>query len=764
MSRRKTFLSIIFSFSLMISFTACSDINMKRETQQKKKSIKTGKNQVMPVVVQKKSFFRKQDLHVSLNSKQLRNGTEENPFMTLEEARDEMREKKKAGNLPADGITIWIHGGTYMRDIPFELGPDDSGAKDFPVVFQAVPGEEVRIIGGKIITPAQIKPVADAELKKRLPEKSADKVMEIDLVQAGIKHRGPFPDLFGNVGQLGNGGIVDLYFNGNRLGIARWPNNGYTTMKEVLDSGDTKSKRPGTFVYRGNRPEKWLKAVDNGLWIAGFWRVPWVIQTIKVKNIDKDKKTISHAVAVSLGIGSKYTPVVNGTRKGNGKEPWYALNIPEELDLAGEWCIDFKTGKLYLYPPEKILSDSLLISDLQQPIIKLNNTEYVQIKNLTIEGGLAESVLIEGGQNNLIAGCTIRNTGGIGAVIKNGKENGIQSCDLYHLGANGISITGGDRRTLTAAANFAVNNHIHHYGEVTKIVNGVELSGVGNRLANNLIHDGTYGGVQYRGNNHIMEYNEIHNVGLDGGDLGGFYTNSDWAGAGNVMRYNFIHHGKGCEAFYMDDGHSNDLIYNNIAYKTLCGPFIGGGHNHKVHNNISFQCQKGIHIDDRGIPRKYNKKSRGHYQPFQKFVEGNEIFLKAYPGIERIPEDKPEYPTGNIIENNVIAECEKGIELYGNKKSFEDMIIRDNLILDSNPGFANAANLDFTLNNNPNPEALKKLSWLNTHFSQIGLKKDNYRKTLPSDKATGRNEFRPPRQIFDSTKDVDASNRIEGKK
>lgn len=687
-------------------------------------------------------------------------GDEKQPLKSIEAALSTVRSLIENNQYPEHGVTIKLGKGSWLINKSLVLNRHLCGTEQGPLVIIGESAEESRILGGHVFKPADFSKVSTDNVKNRFPLEVRDRILELDLARHHINCTGPFPDLF----STGNGGIVDLYFNGQRLGIAKWPNHGYTTMKEVLDSGDWREERPGTFVYRSNRPEGWQAAVDNGLWIAGFWRVPWVIQTIKVKAIDTERKTITLAVAVPGGIGSKYTPTVDGTRKGDGSEPWYALNLPEETDLPGEFCIDFKNDKLYLLPPDNFQNTEIIISDLADPVVLLDNTEHVQLRGLSIESGLSEAIRIEEGTSNLLVGCTIRNTGGTGVVIRGGKENGILSCDLYHLGAGGISISGGDRRTLTAAENFAVNNHIHHYGEVSKIVHGIWLSGVGNSAANNLIHDGTYGGVLYGGNNHLMEYNEIHNIGLDGGDLGGFYANADWASAGNVMRYNFVHHTKGCQAFYMDDGHSSDLIYNNIAYKVGCGPFVGGGHNHQIHNNVSFQCDKGIHVDDRGIPRKYNKKSRLHYQPFQEYAEGNEIFRKAYPAIGRIPENRPEYPTGNSIENNVIAECGEGIDLHGRENSFEDIIIRDNLILNSNPGFTNAAQLDFTLKSDADPKVLGKLFWLNEHFPKTGLYQDQYRKSLPLDEETGRNRFRPPRQIFDSTKDVEASNRIEAEK
>ena len=250
--------------------------------------------------------------------------------------------------------------------------------------------------------------------------------------------------------------------------------------------------------------------------------------------------------------------------------------------------------------------------------------------------------------------------------------------------------------------------------------------------------------------------------GLDGGDLGGFYSNGDWASAGNVMRYNFVHHAKGCNAFYMDDGHSTAEIYHNVAYEIMSGPFIGGGHNHKVHNNLSYQTKKGIHIDDRGIPRKYNKASRKHYKPFQQFVEGNPVYAKSYPSIDLIPDNTPELPTGNLVEDNVIVKCAKGIFLYGKQKSYTKMTVQNNLTLNSNPGFTDVGKLDFTLKPDADPQVMEKLSWLDGHFPKIGLQKDEFRKTLPTVEETGRNAHRQTRQVFDSTKDVDASNRIEG--
>ena len=237
------------------------------------------------------------------------------------------------------------------------------------------------------------------------------------------------------------------------------------------------------------------------------------------KSIDTQRHVITHAVGIPQGIGSKYTPEVNGTRHGDGKEPWYALNLLEEIDQPGEWCIHFPTRKLYFWPPEDLARATVLIADMDKPLVTIRGASHVTLRGLTIEAALGPAVRVEGGEDVRIAGCTIRNAGS-GVDIVSGKAHRIESCDLYEIGAGALHIAGGDRVRLEPAGHLAVNNHIHHCGRTLRTVEAVLIEGVGNRFARNLLHDLTYGGVRYLGNDHVMEGNEIHNIGLDGGDLG----------------------------------------------------------------------------------------------------------------------------------------------------------------------------------------------------------------------------------------------------
>lgn len=95
-------------------------------------------------------------------------------------------------------------------------------------------------------------------------------------------------------------------------------------------------------------------------------------------------------------------------------------------------------------------------------------------------------------------------------------------------------------------------------------------------------------------------------MGLDSGDVGAFYTWHDWTSRGNILRYNLVADAPQCNAFYIDDGDSGDTVVGNVVWRAHYGPFIGGGHDNIVKGNLVIDCPRGIHLDDRGVPRGYN--------------------------------------------------------------------------------------------------------------------------------------------------------------
>ena len=266
------------------------------------------------------------DFYVGPNGDDGNAGTQEKPFATLERARTAARTLKAKGRPLPGEITVHVAAGRYLRTESFILTGADSGGPGEPMVYRGA-CQETRQIAGQIVPAERFLPINDAAVLARLDPAARGKVLQLDLKPLHVQHAGPFPPSF-----KGSGGLLELFFNNTRMPLARWPDQGYATMRQVLDSGLKPQPHQGTFIYRGERPARWQAAARAGrLWLVGFWRVPWVIETVQVESINTSRKTITLAVLVENGIGSKYSKEINGTRPGDGKEPWYALNLLEEL-------------------------------------------------------------------------------------------------------------------------------------------------------------------------------------------------------------------------------------------------------------------------------------------------------------------------------------------------------------------------------------------------------------------------------------------------
>ena len=131
------------------------------------------------------------------------------------------------------------------------------------------------------------------------------------------------------------------------------------------------------------------------------------------------------------------------------------------------------------------------------------------------------------------------------------------------------------------------------------------IGGVGQRASHNLIHDHPHCAILFNGNDHLVEFNEIHHIALETGDVGAIYTGRDYTYRGNRIRYNFIHDtggvGMGSMGVYMDDCVSGTEIFGNPFYKVQRAAFLGGGRDHQVRNNIFVDCDHAVELDGRGL-------------------------------------------------------------------------------------------------------------------------------------------------------------------
>jgi hypothetical protein len=243
---------------------------------------------------------------------------------------------------------------------------------------------------------------------------------------------------------------------------------------------------------------------------------------------------------------------------------------------------------------------------LSQPLVKLTDASFVTLQGLCFEAARGTGIEIRGGTSNRIAGCLVRNMGNSGVTVQGGTAHSVVSCDITDTGDGGVSLTGGDRRTLKPAGHLVKNCHFVRQGRWSKCyVPAVMIEGVGIRASHNLIHDHPHCGILFSGNDHLIEFNEIHHVALETGDVGAIYAGRDYTFRGNRIQHNFIHHtggvGMGSMGVYMDDCVSGTEISGNVFYQVQRAAFLGGGRDHQVINNVFVDCNYAVELDGRGL-------------------------------------------------------------------------------------------------------------------------------------------------------------------
>jgi len=443
------------------------------------------------------------------------------------------------------------------------------------------------------------------------------------------------------------GDRLELFFQDQPMTVARWPNTGFVKIVDVVEQNYESRGRKGSktpkFYYDGDRPARWAGEKDVAL--HGYWFHDWSDQRQKIASIDTEKRIITLA------------PPAHGY--GYRKNQWYyAFNALAELDAPGEWYLDRAAGRLYFLPPAPIGQGTAVVSVLSNLVVMLDATN-VTVRGLVFEAAQGTAITGRNGHHNQIVGCVIRNVGSRAVQMSGGTAHRVADCDIHGTGDGGIGLTGGDRKTLTPAGHVAENNHIHHYARWHRMYRpAIALSGVGNRAAHNLIHDAPHQAMSFSGNDHLIEFNEIHNVCTESKDAGAIYSGRDWTARGTVIRHNHLHditglEGRGCMGVYLDDMLSGITIANNLFSNVTRAAFIGGGRDCVIEGNIFVDCKPAVHVDARALGWAAKSVPTTMTQRLNAMPYKQPPWSTRYPRLVNILDDDPAAPKGNVIARNL---------------------------------------------------------------------------------------------------------------
>ncbi len=656
-------------------------------------------------------------------------GTRAAPLATWTAARDRLRALRAEGVRGPLAVTLLA--GEYPVAQPLELGREDSGTAEAPVVFRAAePGRAV-LYGGRRL--AGWRRVSDPALRARLPAESRDQVWECDLTAQGVTR---FDELrVRGFGMPPAPPTLEVFAGPEPLRPARWPNEGFVRARRVTEPGSDNPRRPSVFEYADDRHARW--AGLSNVWLFGYFRYLWADATLPVASIDPARRTVTTAEPYRYGRGMSDEQGVI----------YYVFNVLEELDAPGEWYLDRASGRLYVYPPAPPEQVPLEIGMWKQPFVVMRQTAHVRLEGLVFDLGRGNGLLLDQCEQCVIAGCTVRRLAGNGITIRDGRANRVLGCDLHTLGRRGVEVFGGDRATLARGDHVVENCHIHSMGRLDRTYTpAIQLEGVGHRVAHNLLHHAPSSVLRIEGNDHLIEFNDVHSAVLESDDQGAMELFGNPTYRGVVFRFNrFQNIGKlgsepwvhGQAALRFDDAISGMLVYGNLFVHAASGHFgaiqINGGRDNLVDNNLFVECARGLTGGWYPDNPAWRSLREGRAPPT---FFTNDLYRARYPELARMLE-----PDGlNRVWRNLFFRC--GAAVGGDRARWE---LLDNVESPrEDPGFVDAAAGDYRFR--PDAPVLARVPFRPLPLEAVGLYADPYRATWPvQTRPVQQPQHRPPR-------------------
>jgi len=568
-------------------------------------------------------------IHVSSQAGSVETGSISQPFGSLSKAIGYMRGRRIQGQKQGQ-VEIWLHDGHYPLTGSIVLDENDSGEEGAPLIIRSAPGERASLFGGTVIPSGWFQPLSDTTFLSRLVSKQAgSKILVADLVSHGVSDYGWLSRHGWSMEPEDRIPPASLSVGGKRMILARWPNpdvespymiyqhylpepralRGYelkmqsiidvvklpgdVTYTEVIDPGEKFSLsgnyqgKGGTIRVPFDRMKYWGEI--NDIYLDGVLSSTWEWTYNNLESVDVEEKTITLASPELHGLG-----IGESVRLAH----FHFQNVPEEIDIPGEYYIDRAKGLLYLYPPEGYETMPIVLSTLDQPMLVLRGVRHVQFRGLTFDSGRNLGFLIRGCDHILVDQCEIGNFT-LGGIDIYGTDNQIRDSRIYGMGGFGIHLDGGDFESLEPGNNKVINCQIHDFGWDQKSqLPGVIIDGVGQRVAHCEIFDGPHFAIRMRlTNDVVVEYNEIHDLPkyhmFDGGSIYVF-SGSRPESRGNEIRYNYFHDIPTI-GIYPDNYTWGTQIFGNVFEKVgvLTGRaavHVNGGGECRTFNNLIIEC------------------------------------------------------------------------------------------------------------------------------------------------------------------------------
>lgn len=649
--------------------------------------------------------------YVAANAGPGGDGSEKAPFATLEQARDKVRAVIAAGAYPKGGITVYLRGGDYQLSSGFTLNGEDSGQEGAPVTYTSYPGEVARISGSRKLPFESFKTISSDMAAKLIDKAAAKQVLEIDLNALG----------FTDLGKLSRRGFLiaadesvqaELYVDGSRMQLAKWPNDSWVGTTEIVRSGARSQKgvlEGAVYKIDYDRPNRWKTNV-NEIYTSGVLGPNYFYGYFPLEKIEPGQITLKEG-----SVTSYYS-----------KHFIRYENVFEEIDAPGEYYIDRTAGKLYLYPTANFGAGSdIRLSMMTENLFGAEGVKNITLKNLKFEGTRASAIHASSVENFTVENCEVSGTGVDGIYVR-GRNSAVKNNLVHDVGSNGIAVAGGDYANRISCGIEVVNNHVYKAAQIERSYKSGILLGaqsVGIKVSHNEVHDMPHAAMIVYGPDHTIEYNDIYDAVQEFHDMDAVYLNvNQYPWERNVVfRRNYIHD-FGQQTFtekqmnvagIRSDNNGNGLqvmenVFRNIGYQNANGirGICAQGIDNVVKNNIFVDVSgtyEGAHTYNPDAKWDLTSDSvKGIYEQWKiyspKYSEKNPEVAKFYD------HHFAAYEKNNIFKDNLVVNMKfplgtanAEVKAQGFMGSDQLIDATGNLVMKEDPGFVNYAGGDFGL-------------------------------------------------------------------